>query len=501
MTSPRQPSDEKTSEEKIRNQMELVEKARQLYRANNSLRDPSVLSQSSAYLELAQQENDRAIARVIMEDVIKDIAVKSTQQRLESSEKKIEAVSSSVSSSSGVSSSSSSSSTMTSLSKASYNDKAENEVMQVCHFPPGLPEIIVDYLDGNVDTEEDNEIKPLPVEQRQQLTFLGRNFCELMAYRVAKLTLSGEQEDVDEAVALVKKNPTILNYTVRVTNPKGRTIEGKPLQIAGIAGDFDLKEGLSEKDRGVVERLALAAGLSKEEIDKQLKVITSEEAIKANEARNQRVLAAVKAFAEGILKVKETIDANNSLEAKEDKDSNTKQKQMSFEDFKTLCQPVIDQLEKALQPDPKEVIRSGYIFDPKILRDATKWFEDNVTRFSGWWSNQSDVFWVNGIGKLQDHLSARDKQVTRAGIANFVDHGIVPGRRQKNAGMLGPATNSKSGLGVDFYFGYCGGARDEDRRLQFVETYVEQKQQHCKAYATSRQSKEAENLPNNVARF
>ena len=71
---------------------------------------------------------------------------------------------------------------------------------------------------------------------------------------------------------------------------------------------------------------------------------------------------------------------------------------MSFKDFQSICQPVIDQLEKALQPDPQSVIRLGFIFDVKIRRDAEKWFSDNVARFGGWWSNLSDVFFVNGIG-------------------------------------------------------------------------------------------------------
>jgi hypothetical protein len=273
---------------------------------------------------------------------------------------------------------------------------------------------------------------------------------------LAKLILSGEENDVEEAVDLVKKTPSILNYSVQAADPKGRTLERKPLQIAAMAGDFDFKEDLAEKDRGIVERLALAASLSKEEIDEQLQIITSEEAIHQNEARNQRVLTAIKAFGEGILEIKKAIVIENSLQNNEDKTSHTPPTQMSFEDFQARCKPIIDKLEKALQPNPQEVIRLGYIFDIKIRRDAEVWFKDKVNSFGGWYSNQSNVFYVNGIGKLDNNLSARDAQAVLGGMGNFVAGGTVPRRSVKNADGSSYFFNSASGLGVLFCLGYSG---------------------------------------------
>ena len=91
------------------------------------------------------------------------------------------------------------------------------------------------------------------------------------------------------------------------------------------------------------------------------------------------------------------------------------------------------------------------MFDPKILCDTAKWFEDNVGRFGDWWTKQSDVFWVNGFGKLESKLSSRDAQVIRAGIGNLVYDAIIPARTLNNADMSSYFFNSYSRLGVDFY--------------------------------------------------
>ncbi|MES2218115.1 MAG: hypothetical protein V4501_06870 [Pseudomonadota bacterium] len=332
--------------------------------------------------------------------------------------------------------------TMALLSQSPHNEKVPNELMQVCPIPAGPKDLILAYLGDDFDTQKDDKIEPFPIEVRKQLTFLGVNLYELKAkkaHHVAKLILSGEKEDVEEAVALVKNDASLLNYTVRVTATNGRTVEGRPLEIAAMAGDFNLKENLEEKDRGVVERLALAAELSKEETNRQLEVITSEEAKKANKARNKVILAAVKAFGEGIIKVRETSDERNSKK------------------FQALCQPVIDQLEKALQADPKEVITLGYIFDIKISQDAAKWFKENIDRLGDWSSIQTKVFCINGLGKLQYHSSARDGQVIKAGIINFTYHGNIPARTLKNDDGSSDFDNSASRLGVDFYFEMYGG--------------------------------------------
>jgi hypothetical protein len=312
-----------------------------------------------------------------------------------------------------------------------------NEAMPV-YFPPGLPEISLDYLVGDIDpTSEDKKTEKCYVHE-SAVTLFGRSFSDLMhpdAALVANLILRGEEKDVKEALTLIKKNPDLLRYHTLATDPLGRQIKGTPLQIAAIAGDMDLKEGIQdEKDRGMVERLIAASNLSKEEVANQLECITSIKAKQINEKRNQRILSAIIRFGEAIIESK----ADNK----------------SFETYQAHCKPLIDQLEKDLQPDSKDVVNKGYVFDPKILHDAMKWFEDNVKRFGGWWSNKSDVFWVNGIGKLQSRLSSRDAQVIRAGIGDLVDNERLPARTLNNSDGLSYFFNTTSRLGKDFYLGY-----------------------------------------------
>ena len=61
----------------------------------------------------------------------------------------------------------------------------------------------------------------------------------------------------------------------------------------------------------------------------------------------------------------------------------------------------IEQNEKAARMSDTETVTTA--------QKVAKWFEDNVyKKFGSWWSNDSDIFWVNGFGKLQARLSFRD---------------------------------------------------------------------------------------------
>ena len=298
-----------------------------------------------------------------------------------------------------------------------HDPDAKHEAMQVYLSDPA--EIILDYLDGavllNRQGDEEKETRKINC-----LTLFGRkaeDFISQEASELARLILRGEEKEVKEALALVQQNPDLLRYFAKMKDPRGRWVNRTPLQIAAMAGDVDLQEGIrKEKNRGLVERLKLAGRLPDEEVKEQLEaVLTSKEAIEANEKRNNRVLDVIKAFGEGIIQKANEYKGNN------------------FAEFQTLCQPVIDQLEKELTPNPNEVITLGYIFDPKILQLTAEWFEKNVHRFGGWWSIQSDVFWVNGFGLLQSNLSSRDAQVIRPGIGHLVNSKIMPARTLNNA--------------------------------------------------------------------
>lgn len=347
---------------------------------------------------------------------------------------------------------------------------------------------VLEYLGGDLKATASSVAKH---------TLFGRNLLNLMseskAAYVANLILRGEEKDIEEALDLVKKNPSLACHHVIGTDPRGRRVAGTLLQIAAMAGDVNLKEGIQEeKHRGAVERVIAVAKLSPEEAARQVfDVIGSNEAKEANEKRNQRVMDAIKRLGEGIIRTRETHPGED------------------FERFKALqihCKGLIDQFEKELASIFNEVITSGYIFDPKILQDAIKWFEENVARFGDWWSNQSDIFWVNGIGTLQSLLSSRDAQVVYAFIGNLIDHGgnIPPRALNKADGSSYRALDSSSLLGRDFYYaGLClgtgGGAYGwgvGQGSGRAWKTYVKQKQQRYETYAMPGQSVNACMLDN-----
>jgi hypothetical protein len=321
----------------------------------------------------------------------------------------------------------------------SHDLEAEGEAMTAAHFTNGLPQIILDSLGGDLNStwSGDKKTTKFTVEQHTQFKLFGRHYKDLLhhpeATSLANLILCGKEEDVVKSLALVKNNPSLLHYHILATDPLGRKVQGTPLQIAAMAGDVDLKkEILDEKDRGLVERLALAGGLSKEQVAEQLEVITGSEAKQKNEKRNLRILTAIKVFGRAIHNINDD----------------------KFDVFQASCQPLITQLEQDLQADEKEIITSGYIFDTQILNTAAKWFQDNIKQFGHWSTVQSDVFWINGFGKLQSKLSSRDAQVVRAGVGFFVYDGILPARILNNPDGTSYFFNSDSRLGRDVCLDY-----------------------------------------------
>lgn len=323
-----------------------------------------------------------------------------------------------------------------------HHPTEEGEAMPV-YFPRGLPEIVLGYLDNDINSiQQPNRQTKWLSQQCGQFKLFGRTLTDLMsdeAATVGNLILRGEEKNVNDALALVKKKPILLYCQTEATDPLKRRVKGTLLQIAAMAGDVDLKPGIrEEKDRGMVERLIAVGRLSQEEVVEQLKVIIGEAAQHENEARNQCVLAAIIKFGNSICEVK-SYDG------------------MSLVSFQARCKPIIDELEIALQPDTKGVISSGYVFDLKILQYAAKWFEDNVKKFGGWWTNQSDAFWVNGFGKLQSKLSSRDAQVVNIGVGRVVDQGKLPLRTLNSGDGVSHFYDANSRLGIEFCLGDFGG--------------------------------------------
>src|SRR3990167_3566396 len=218
-----------------------------------------------------------------------------------------------------------------------YDENKPGEAMSSSdiHIPAVLTHMILKYLsaDLKIDGQGNNAQEKFSSEEHQQFTLFGRTVEDLLKNAElsedANLLLRGEEKDVEEVVERVKQNPYLLEGRVVGKNPRGRRVVGTLLQIASMAGDLDLQDEIKEeKERGLAERLAAAGQLSPEKVEEQLAVLTSEEAIEANEKRNSQILDAIKRFGEGIL-----------LTANEYKGNN-------FAEFQTLCQSVIDQLER-----------------------------------------------------------------------------------------------------------------------------------------------------------
>ncbi|MHB1948473.1 MAG: hypothetical protein ACYCQI_10220 [Gammaproteobacteria bacterium] len=316
------------------------------------------------------------------------------------------------------------------LSASSTQELAVLESAMPEHFTRPVADLMNGYLGGDivVNWTGDAKQKPFTKDEYDQFRLFKHlpdiTVAKLMhpdpdASGIANLLLRGEEIDVNEALALLakklEKDPAYLNYHVLATDPLKRQVKGTFIGIAAMSGDVDLQSGLlDESTWGLVERLAKLGKLSNAEVAEQLKVVTSPEAKDVNEKRIERVLKALANFEEDIVKKRAEYKGRN------------------FVEFQQMCQPVFDDLDKALTSPPNEIITCGFVFDPAILERAAKRIEDNVKRFEDWFSLLASVIWLNGFGKLQARLSSRDAQVICAGIGNFVEYGRRPRRSFKN---------------------------------------------------------------------
>ncbi len=323
-----------------------------------------------------------------------------------------------------------------------------------CIFPTVIEDIILDDYTANEGEAKGLDFPNMPAIQPQapQFTLFGRPFLDLLRSDVAQLgnmILRGEENDVETVVARVRAYPPLLDIQVTVIDPRGTPVTGNLIKIAAMGGDVDLKEGIEdEKQRGIVERLKAAGGLSDERVADDLKCITSKEAKNDNKVRIKRYVDILIKFGESISEIH--FDEGMTLKARQAK---------SIKVIDGHEVNLIDQLEKELQEEIKKEVHSGLVFDPRILQKVAQWFEENVNkRFGGWESDKNGIFWINGFGKLQSILSARDAQVVLAGIDDLVKgNKTVPARRLNNFDNSSYFYNKDSKLGADFYLGIYGG--------------------------------------------
>ena len=396
-----------TRKEELAKKAHLANLALQLNQQANPKNLNAISQTSSAYMELKNTEElrvtDQTVAKVITSDLAKADQVPNVTHRLVAA------------------------ATIKPIvlpMPFSVVEDAKEKIALDDILPSDVLDLIVDYKPFAYD-EAKKEEKPSNntlannLYKAPRASFFGKNLGVIL-HQAANDILNGNQAKVDRVVALVKNNPSYLLSPTEGRDRLGRRVQGTLLQIAAMAGDVNLRELKEEEKqhRGIVELLQEAGNLSKDNVAKQLHpVLFSEEAIKANEARNKRIQAAVEHFAEGIFQAEIAKEpAEWSVEL--------------FQAAQKKCALAINTFRATLQTTLNDVIVSGYVFDTSILHQAMTWFEqkNNLDRFGGWITLASDVFWVNGIGSLQCALSSRDAQVCHRGIIDVAQDRILPPR-------------------------------------------------------------------------
>lgn len=170
----------------------------------------------------------------------------------------------------------------------------------------------------------------------------------------------------------------------------------------------------------------------------------------------------------------------------------------------------LDELQK-LPFDRRDMIRrNDPEFTPSLI-DKLGQGHVYLNEFGSDFSHKSRIFWVKGIRKLQERASSRDAHVADHGAGNLVDSKVIPPRAPALHNSNGvprffnPAFDPGCSVYVGYYYGIgwaargAAGAALQDAQ-NLWKTYVSQKQQHCKTYATSGQLKN-EPVSNTLTRF
>jgi len=342
---------------------------------------------------------------------------------------------------------------LTNLHAPEHDPSAEGEAFTPAFIPRGPRDIILDYFNNDILPIKTIKKEKNTVKQYADFKLFGRGLhffidCKLFSEfadsillgeertlanilnKSADFLLLGEEKGISRVCYLVEEQPILLRIITIGKDRLNRRVQGTLLQIAAMAGDVSLS---STDKGGLVERLKLAGKLTNEEVRDHLEVVTGSDAKLENEKRNQRVLQALEKFVHGFLQIK--ISGISE-----------------FQDFKKKCIPLIEQFDNDLQIITKEPITKGYVFDPEIICKAAKIFAKNIKAFGGWYGLYSAMFRINGFGMLQRHLSARDAQVVRNGMDNYIEKHLIAGRFYD----LWCSDYPSHQIGYDYYANYQG---------------------------------------------
>ncbi len=248
-----------------------------------------------------------------------------------------------------------------------YNLTGDDEHDVVPLFSQNALKIIVAYAGGDFDKNDDIA---------QPVIFFGEEISSLLNAEVTCIGNSflceNNKEELKRNLALIAENPDFLHYYVIATDPLGRKVKGRLLEIALMAG----------MDCHVIESLVLQ--LPPAEVIKQLEVVMGSEAKQENEARNLCISSAIAAFGAGIL--------NNSL------------------DFRDLINRLLflgNSLREALDLNQNQVRTRGNVFDLQNLITFVEWFINYFKHFElvRQPAIKCRIFWDTGLDLLKSRLS------------------------------------------------------------------------------------------------
>lgn len=161
---------------------------------------------------------------------------------------------------------------------------------------------------------------------------------------------------VEETLTKAGENPKSLTIPVKIQDPHGEWIEGTPPQIIGAAGDRNSRAmRADEKSYGLVESLRKCFQDPKNH-DKQLDEWFGSGSKEATKNTMVPYIAAMETVFQEVLASKEIENANNFLEAPE-------------------FLQIRENFKNKLKPDPDHVVKSGFLFDIKILIDYSAIFD------------------------------------------------------------------------------------------------------------------------------
>lgn len=222
---------------------------------------------------------------------------------------------------------------------------------------------------------------------RKDLTFFD-NIALPYATQLAKCILSVDHK---QAVKLTQENPCLLQQTVKISNGLQGAIEAKVFNLAAMTGDI----GLSNNDDGLLGKLAIAGGLSKQDIASLLHEIFSEEADVTSNKRK-------KVYQDAL---------NNLVNSFSGIDPDVKN--YTFENAIDMggCNNLITQYRKNVSPKNNETITTGFIFDLETIYFAMMLYQNNKSSLGSLGSAFTTIFFLNGIGTLQSLASDHDRRL------------------------------------------------------------------------------------------